>query len=254
MENININYLKKKLDKVEIKLVEKIDSTMNIEHFRDFVSKKNLLIANEQTNGVGRYGRHFVSPAKTGLYFTYRINCEILQEDIFKLTPIAGVALSKAIEKNTGKMVEIKWLNDIYINKYKVAGILVRINEFSSNKADILIGIGINIFKNSIYDNILSNKVSSIYDKKCENILIKEMILTDFIKIFDNLILDIKNKEQVDYYNKHILYRNKSINFIINGEKIMNGKLLGVDDNYKLIVKTTDKIRTFDDGEIRVTL
>ncbi|MFD1485582.1 biotin--[acetyl-CoA-carboxylase] ligase [Lacticaseibacillus baoqingensis] len=98
------------------------------------------LLANAQTNGVGRLGKAFFSPAQTGLYMTYALPA-VAAPLLSLLTPAAGVALQQAIAQQLQVTTQIKWVNDLLIANQKVAGIL------ASRLADgtILIGIGINI-------------------------------------------------------------------------------------------------------------
>lgn len=54
-----------------------------------------ILIAGEQTAGVGRHGKHFASPADAGLYLSYAFHPQISQSLI---TPAAGLRCSKQLK------------------------------------------------------------------------------------------------------------------------------------------------------------
>lgn len=251
--DMNIDYLKRELKNIEILYVDNIDSTMNIEHFKNFRSNENILIANTQSSGIGRYGRHFVSPKNTGLYFTYKFCLDINDKDLYKLTPLAGVALGQAIEEVTLKAIKIKWLNDIYIDGYKVAGILIRVNRYVDNIAEILVGIGVNIYDSDEIKSIISNKVASILGNNIGHKLCKEGILISFINNFKNILNNINSATYNNYYNAHLLYRNQIINCIINNREKEEIMLLGVNKNYDIIVKIQDNISVFTDGQIKFT-
>lgn len=85
-----------------------------------------LIVADEQTKGRGRMGKSFFSP-KSGIYMSVCL-CKSIErmQDVMVITPAAAVAVRSAIAKLTGIDAKIKWVNDIYIDKKKVCGILTQ--------------------------------------------------------------------------------------------------------------------------------
>ena len=107
-----------------------------------------VLAAMEQTNGLGRLGRSFMSPANTGIYFSILLKPQIANQEVTLLTTIAAVAVCEAIEKYTDKKPQIKWVNDIFIDSHKVCGILTQA-AFQMENLDpeyVIVGIGINLY------------------------------------------------------------------------------------------------------------
>ncbi len=96
------------------------------------------VIADEQTAGRGRLGRGWQSPAKMGLYTSFLLYPGDRLSGLLSL--VAAVALSQAIEAETGLAPKLKWPNDVLLGGKKCTGILV---ESSSNWA--IIGIGVNV-------------------------------------------------------------------------------------------------------------
>jgi len=100
------------------------------------------VIAQSQTAGRGRFGRSFYSPPKSGIYLSVLLpydNSELL-------TVGAAVAVLQAIEKVTGQKADVKWVNDVYLNGKKVAGILAEaVVDKDGNPAAVILGVGINI-------------------------------------------------------------------------------------------------------------
>lgn len=106
-----------------------------------------LMIARTQTHGYGRLARAFFSPPNTGLYMSLLLRPAFSPERAPLLTHAAAVALAGAIETVAGCRADIKWVNDIYVDGKKAAGILV---ESALNKdgalAYAVLGIGVNLF------------------------------------------------------------------------------------------------------------
>ncbi len=103
-----------------------------------------LVVAGEQLSGRGRTGKTFYSPKTGGLYFTV-----LLKESRYLDDPLFTVKMSyavcRAIDRLVGNTdVKIKWVNDIYYNQKKIAGILCE-HVVGSAEGCILLGIGINL-------------------------------------------------------------------------------------------------------------
>jgi BirA family biotin operon repressor/biotin-[acetyl-CoA-carboxylase] ligase len=96
-----------------------------------------LVTADEQTAGRGRQGRRWVAPAGTALLMSV-----LLRGEVDELLPLAGaVAVCEACEALTGARAAIKWPNDVWLERRKVAGILVE----ARPGLWAVVGMGINV-------------------------------------------------------------------------------------------------------------
>lgn len=109
-----------------------------------------IIVAESQTAGRGRLGRTFVSPAKTGIYITVIFAPAGGITEPAKITAFAAVAICRVIQRLYNISPKIKWINDIFINGHKVAGILTEgTTNFETGSIDAaVIGMGINISDN----------------------------------------------------------------------------------------------------------
>jgi BirA family transcriptional regulator, biotin operon repressor / biotin---[acetyl-CoA-carboxylase] ligase len=99
-----------------------------------------LVTAGEQTAGRGRQGRTWVAPAGSGLLMSL-----VLREldERFPLLPlVAAVAVAEACESLAPVTCAIKWPNDVWVARRKVAGILV---EGRPAEGWAVLGIGLNV-------------------------------------------------------------------------------------------------------------
>ncbi len=67
----------------------------------------------------------------------------ISADELPSYTLLAAAAIVKAIENLTPKKPQIKWVNDIYLEDKKIAGILAE-SSVSADQLQIVIGVGIN--------------------------------------------------------------------------------------------------------------
>lgn len=101
-----------------------------------------VVIAEEQTGGVGRLGRAWVSP-EGGIWITIILTPTIPIDHVFMITMVGAVAVARAIRRDFGLGAMIKWPNDVYIGDKKVAGILLELAAEADTIHYCLLGIGI---------------------------------------------------------------------------------------------------------------
>jgi len=128
----------------EILFFEQIDST-NIEaraRALQGAPEGMVILAEAQSQGKGRLGRSWISPAGINLYLSVILRPAMALERVPMITLMAGIASAKALKRVTGLEVKIKWPNDLLIQGKKVAGILT---EAEPGNQFIILGIGVNV-------------------------------------------------------------------------------------------------------------
>lgn len=126
-----------------------IDST-NSELMRRLQSKAELesgkvIVAEMQQAGRGRRGRVWQSPFGANLYYSYFWRLDDGLQAAMGVSIAVGLAVYDAIKALYQIDVELKWPNDIYINKQKLAGVLVELDGQPQGPCQLVIGIGINL-------------------------------------------------------------------------------------------------------------
>ncbi len=111
-----------------------------------------VMVADAQTAGRGRQGRSWFSPAGNGLYVSVILEPGRARSDPMRatrlLTLAAGVALADAVEAVTGLRVDLKWPNDLYVGRRKLAGILAETVTPAVPQAEghpVVLGYGLNV-------------------------------------------------------------------------------------------------------------
>src|SRR5690348_11074742 len=112
---------------------------------RDGVKEGAVVFAESQTQGRGRLGRKWMSPARKGLWFSVLLRPELRPQAATQLTVASATALRSAIAQQTGLSTEIKWPNDILIGGRKVAGILTELSAELDRVKYVLVGIGVDV-------------------------------------------------------------------------------------------------------------
>lgn len=116
-----------------------IDSTNTALKAMPDASHGTIVCSDVQTGGRGRLGRIFVSE-EGGLYLSLLLKRQEPLDQLLHLTPMAAVAVRRAITDLYPIQVDIKWINDLQVQGKKVCGILTEV----APQGGVIIGIGIN--------------------------------------------------------------------------------------------------------------
>lgn len=130
--------------KNNIVYLESVDSTNTYAaaHF-DSLSDGTLILAETQTAGHGRLGRHWVSP-RGNIYASFLMKEQFGES--FHATMASSLAvLSVLNDLIPGHGAFIKWPNDIYVGTRKLSGILCEGIVRKGALAGIICGIGVNV-------------------------------------------------------------------------------------------------------------
>jgi BirA family biotin operon repressor/biotin-[acetyl-CoA-carboxylase] ligase len=103
-----------------------------------------VIIAEEQTGGIGRMGRAWVSPSG-GIWITIVLKPRVPIDHIFMITMAGSIAIARAIRKEFDLGALIKWPNDIFIGNKKVAGLLLELAADADAVHYCLLSIGIDV-------------------------------------------------------------------------------------------------------------
>jgi BirA family biotin operon repressor/biotin-[acetyl-CoA-carboxylase] ligase len=102
-----------------------------------------VVAAAAQTQGKGRLGREWISPAG-GLWVSVILRPKVSPEHAPRLTLLAAVAVAKTLGKLYNLKPEVKWPNDVLIDGKKVCGILTEASTKGKCLDFVVIGFGIN--------------------------------------------------------------------------------------------------------------
>lgn len=104
----------------------------------------SALVAGQQTGGLGRLGRSWISEPGTSISLSLYLRSEAEVSQLGFLTLIAAVSLNAAIRSFDSKIESgVKWPNDVLIQGKKVSGILAQIQPDGA----LILGVGINLKK-----------------------------------------------------------------------------------------------------------
>jgi BirA family biotin operon repressor/biotin-[acetyl-CoA-carboxylase] ligase len=98
-----------------------------------------VAVCDEQTAGRGRLGRSWEVPPGAGVLVSVLLRPPS-NRAIPELSLVGGVAVALAVEDALGLASQIKWPNDVMVNRRKVAGVLAEARD-----GHVVLGIGLNV-------------------------------------------------------------------------------------------------------------
>lgn len=205
-----------------------------------------VVVADEQTAGRGRLGRHWSSPKGAGLYFSVVLRPQANARTWPLITFAAAVAVHDALFRCCNLRTDIKWPNDIIVNGRKLCGILAETVE-SGARASIVLGIGVNLTLTA-FPPELSETATSIQSAtgavpNAEIVL--RAILEAFQSRYATLLQDGGREEVIKQWSQNSSFAAGKQIRVKNGHETIEGISRGVERDGALRVET-------DDGEIRV--
>jgi len=210
-----------------------------------------LYIANEQKKGRGRHGKKFYSPKDSGLYMTLKIKSDIKLENSLFITTLVAIATTKALKKFTDKNIEIKWVNDLYLNGKKICGILTEVitNPETLIVKNFIIGIGINLNTSNFPDD-LSNIATSLFEKNIS----KNKLAAYICNSIYEMLSQNDSKKMINEYKKYSMVIGKEIKYIKNNIEYFS-LVKDINDQGNLIVinKAGNEI-VLNSGEISIVV
>jgi BirA family transcriptional regulator, biotin operon repressor / biotin---[acetyl-CoA-carboxylase] ligase len=98
-----------------------------------------LAVCDEQTEGRGRLGRRWMTPPGTAILCSMLLRPPA-EGRAAELSLVGGVAAALTVERALGLASQIKWPNDVMVNRRKVAGVLAEARE-----RIVVLGVGLNV-------------------------------------------------------------------------------------------------------------
>lgn len=242
-----------------IRFYREVESTNDVafDLAKEGATEGTVIIADTQTKGRGRLQRKWISPPGFNLYMSIIFRPSISSKDASIMTLVSSVALFEAVN-SYGIECQIKWPNDLLINRRKVAGVLTEMELGGGRVEFVLVGLGINLNMTRAVMNNLMGEVSEIATSVREE-LGHEVDRSDFAANLINLLekwyeeLNSKGKSTIiDEWKKRWGDLNKRVRVRID-RNLIEGIAYDLDQNgFLLIRRDNGKVERIIAGDVTV--
>lgn len=223
----------------QIKYFESIGSTNDeaLAWIHSGAEDFSLVIANEQTKGRGRFDRHWVTRPGSSLAFTLILKPKPNEKEMIPLfSPLCGIAVREAVEKCLGTTVEIKWPNDVLINRKKFCGILVEASWIESELAGIVLGIGINISRDSVPPMEFQQFPATSLENETSLSINRFEILQNVLLSLDQWRVKLGTSEFMETWENHLAFVDEQVRIEHSEKPSIIGKMKGINPQGNLVL------------------
>jgi BirA family biotin operon repressor/biotin-[acetyl-CoA-carboxylase] ligase len=218
---------------------------------KDFAAKGApegyTLVAQSQTSGRGRLGRSFYSPPGSGLYFSLLLRPRIPVKPA-ALTCLSAVALAESVQSYDIPCA-IKWVNDLYLDNKKAAGILTEgAFEPDGSLSYAIIGIGLNLYLPDNIPSELKSIMTGIFKDGSKAPAPNEVLKL----ILQKIAFYYEELPDITFWEK---YRNmlncfgRKVSFFDHGI-LKYGVAEDIDHDFRLIIHSESECFSLERGEV----
>lgn len=219
-----------------------------------------LLVALSQTAGRGRLGRTFHSPEGTGLYFSLLLRPTCAPEEALMLTVAIAAAATETIDALTGRLPGIKWVNDLYLDDRKLAGILTEaaISPETGRLDYAVVGIGINVEEpENGFPSEIADIAGALYPNKKTPAELREQLVAGIVNRFYEYYEHLADREFFEYYRTHscLIGREVLVTNLATDTEGRVARAIAIDEECHLVVEYEDGQReALQSGDVRLRL
>ncbi|MDN0033419.1 biotin--[acetyl-CoA-carboxylase] ligase [Oscillibacter valericigenes] len=211
-----------------------------------------------QTGGRGRMDRVFQNPKGKLVALSVLLRPEVPLERLTCVTAQTAVALCGAVEEVCGVRPQIKWTNDLVIDRKKLCGILTEMAlEGETGRLQYLVmGIGVNVHQTPEDFGPELAEIATSLDMVLGRHISRPALAAAEIRALDRLYADIcrgDTQRYVDAYRRDCVTLGKTVQLLSADGRRETAQALDIDDEFGLIVRLADgPVRTVRTGEVSV--
>ncbi len=200
-----------------------------------------LVVADRQTAGKGRRGRSWDSPKGMCIYMTLLQRPFIAPAKAPMLTLVMALSAAEALIEQTGLPVQIKWPNDLVLNKKKICGILTEMSTEIQDINYVVTGVGINVNQEEFPEKI-KKSATSLFLESGRHFKRSGLIASVMERYEKNYEIFMKTEnlsELQNRYNKLLVNINRDV-CVLEPQGEYSAHSSGINEQGELIVVTSE--------------
>ena len=212
-----------------------------------------LVYAEEQTSGRGRGKRHWYTAAETSLAFSLVLRPQADEEQsVLLFSGLGAVAVCDALRLR-GLVPEIKWPNDVLLNRRKVCGILAEAVWMGEKVQSIVLGIGVNVRPEAIPPTGQLNFPATCVETEMGESVNRLSLLKDILQAMISWRSLLKQDVFLRSWQKHLAFRGERVEIRTDEAPVKVGQVDGLERDGSLRLRSGDgHVFTVQFGEVYV--
>jgi BirA family transcriptional regulator, biotin operon repressor / biotin---[acetyl-CoA-carboxylase] ligase len=219
----------------------------------DGAPEGSVFLAEEQTAGRGRGANSWQSPRSSGIYCSIVLRPALPPSDVLVLSLAAGLAVSSAIRQVDGRVkLDLKWPNDVLIDREKICGILTEMNAEATRVRYIVVGIGINVNQATFPKELQATSLRLATGSEWSRVGLGAALLKSLHLEYRQLMENPDARESIlrRFVENSSWAYGKAVRIEENGA-VFEGTTDGLDPRGFLQVQTTHGLQTVLSGTVR---
>lgn len=215
-----------------------------------------LVVADEQTAGRGRLGRHWFTPPGAALAFSLVLNSAELQLDqgaVARISGLGALAVCEVLNQMlpTNSPAQIKWPNDVIVARRKLAGILAESQWQANDLQAVVLGIGINVAPDAVpFQEELrfpATCIQTVLERPIDRLDLLYKVLHKLLELLPGL----SAQEFTLAWERNLAFQGESVLAYLDAQSCFEGQITGLNQDGSLKFQTlTGEEMTLQFGEI----
>lgn len=212
-----------------------------------------LRCAGFQTHGRGRQARVWRAAPGDALLFSAALPLSAIPASLPAVTLACGVALAECLS-DAGVIAQLKWPNDVRVDRRKLAGILTELVVDRSARYTLVIGVGMNLRLEAAARRAIEQPAIAL-DQLCATL---ERSREQWIGRLGSALMAATTQfvrdgfePFCDRFNQLLEARGELVD-VVDGRQHTSGRVVGVDDAGRLVLDSDGVTRTLSVGDVSV--
>lgn len=207
------------------------------------------LLAEFQSAGRGRHGRHWSAPPRSQLSLSVAVGVADVDTATWGWLPlVTGLAVVDAVDAVTGVRAALKWPNDVLAGPGpgKLAGILA---EVAAPKPTIVVGLGLNVTMTAAEaPDPAATSLTQLGAAAPDRTRLAEEVLRRLAGRIESW--QSSGAASADDYRARSLTLGTRVRALLPGDKVIEGVAADIDELGRLVIDTGTRRETVSAGDI----
>jgi len=214
-----------------------------------------IIFADHQSSGRGRFERKWMTEPGSALAVSVIVRPTLTERGSLSLfSPLAGIALVDVLKHHLQIEAQIKWPNDVLIQRMKTSGILTETVWNGDALLGLVVGIGVNILPQAIPPQEMLQYPATCLQNHCSSPIDRFEVLSAVLNAFTVWRSKIHSPEFMNQWQKTLAFRGEKVYIKQkDGNLQISGVLLGLttDGNLEILSNNNQK-QTITVGDVHL--
>ena len=211
----------------------------------------SVIFAEEQTHGRGRGKRQWITSPESSLAFSLVLHPVGVETVIIPLySALGALAVSQALE-SAGLHPQIKWPNDVLLNRKKVCGILAESVWSGEKVGGVVLGIGVNVQPGSVPPQETLLFPATCIASEAGRPMDRVSILRDILSMLIKWRPALGSKDFIRAWEQRLAFKGEWVAISSEGKPVSSGRVIGLEEDGGLCLEDdTGKTVSVQFGEV----